>query len=73
MINFAGVDVSVLVVNFEQIDGGSAVELELHSHMILRRLYSILLQTQPHLQFLSKTGGSIQLDAGRGRLRRHII
>ena len=65
MMKLAGVDVSVLVVSFEQIDGDTAVELEVLSHIILRRLYSIQLQTQPHLQLFSKTEGSMQLDAGR--------
>lgn len=65
MMNFAGV-MPLLVVSSEQIDGGTAVQLEVLSHIILRRLYSIELQTQPHLQLFSKTEGSIQLDAGSG-------
>lgn len=62
MMNFAGV-MPLLVVSSE---GGTAVQLEVLSHIILRRLYSIELQTQPHLQLFSKTEGSIQLDAGSG-------
>lgn len=56
MMKLAGVDVSVLVVSFEQIDGDTAVELEVLSHIILRRLYSIQLQNSTPPAIIFKDG-----------------
>jgi len=60
MMKLAGVAVSVLV-SVLSINWSTAVELEVLSHIILRRLYSIQLQTQPHLQLFQRRGDRYNL------------